>query len=43
MPVDITDFLEEKSDILKKKDLKKYTNLKQVFKSINQHLYGKLK
>ena len=43
MPVNITDFLEEKSDILRKKDLKKYTNLKQVFKSINQHLYGKLK
>ncbi len=43
MPVDITDFLEEKSEILRKKDLKKYTNLKQVFKSINQHLYGKLK
>ncbi|MFX1569651.1 MAG: N-6 DNA methylase [Promethearchaeota archaeon] len=43
MPVDITDFIEEKSEILRKKDLKKYTNLKQVFKSINQHLYGKLK
>ncbi|MFW9901180.1 MAG: N-6 DNA methylase [Candidatus Thorarchaeota archaeon] len=43
MPVDITDFLEEKSEVLRKKDLKKYTNLKQVFKSINQHLYGKLK
>ncbi len=43
MPVNITDFLEEKSEIIRKKDLKKATNLKQVFTSINQHLYGKLK
>ncbi len=43
MPVNITDFLKEKSDIIRKKDLKKATNLKQVFTSINQHLYGKLK
>ncbi|NVM37305.1 MAG: hypothetical protein HWN81_17035, partial [Candidatus Lokiarchaeota archaeon] len=43
MPVNITDFLEEKSDKIRKKDLKKAINLKQVFISINQHLYGKLK
>lgn len=43
MPAQITDFLEEKSGIIKKKDLKKSPNLKQVFQSINQHLYGKLK
>ncbi len=43
MPAQIIDFLEEKSGIIKKKDLKKSTNLKQVFQSINQHLYGKLK
>jgi len=43
MPVNITDFLKEKTSIIKKKDLKKATNLKQVFASINQHLYGKLK
>jgi len=43
MPVNITDFLKEKSEIIRKKDLKKATNLKQVFTSINQHLYGKLK
>jgi len=43
MPAQITDFLEEKSGIIKKKDLKKSPNLKQVFHSINQHLYGKLK
>ena len=35
MPAQITDFLEEKSGIIKKKDLKKSTNLKQVFQSIN--------
>jgi type I restriction enzyme M protein len=43
MPVHITDFLEENSGVLQKKDLKKSTNLKQVFLLINQHLYGKLK
>ncbi|MFX1365332.1 MAG: N-6 DNA methylase [Promethearchaeota archaeon] len=43
MPIKITEFLEEKSNIIRKKDLKKTTNLKQVFTSINQHLYGKLK
>ncbi|MFW9971006.1 MAG: N-6 DNA methylase [Candidatus Odinarchaeota archaeon] len=43
MPVHITNFIEEKSITIKKKDLKKYSNLKQVFTSINQHLYGKLK
>jgi len=43
MPVHITDFLEEKSGVIKNKDLKKSLNLKQVFTSINQHLYGKLK
>jgi len=43
MPVHITDYIEEKSGLIKKKDLKKSRNLKQVFISINQHLYGKLK
>jgi type I restriction enzyme M protein len=43
MPVEIANYLEEKSNILKKKDLKIVSNLKNVFKSINQHLYGKLK
>ncbi len=43
MPINITNFLEKKSSIIRKKDLKKTTNLKQVFTSINQHLYGKLK
>jgi len=43
MPVNITDFLEEQSGVVKKRDLRKSPNLKQVFSSINQHLYGKLK
>ena len=43
MPVHITEFLEEKSANIRKKDLKKSLNLKQVFIIINQHLYGKLK
>ncbi len=43
MPVHITEFLEEKSGNIKKKDLKRSLNLKQVFITINQHLYGKLK
>ncbi len=43
MPLNITNFLEEKSGVIKRKDLQKSKNLKQVFISINQHLYGKLK
>ncbi|NVM19312.1 MAG: N-6 DNA methylase [Candidatus Lokiarchaeota archaeon] len=43
MPVHITDFLEEKSGLIKKNELQKIKNLKQVFTLINQHLYGKLK
>ncbi|MFX1470155.1 MAG: class I SAM-dependent DNA methyltransferase, partial [Promethearchaeota archaeon] len=43
MPLNITNFLEEKFGVIKKKDLKKSKNLKQVFICINQHLYGKLK
>ncbi|MFX1420091.1 MAG: class I SAM-dependent DNA methyltransferase, partial [Promethearchaeota archaeon] len=43
MPTHITDYLEEKISGIKKKDLKKSPNLKQIFMSINQHLYGKLK
>ncbi|MFX0001753.1 MAG: N-6 DNA methylase [Candidatus Hermodarchaeota archaeon] len=43
MPVHITDYIQEKSLGIRKKDLKKSLNLKQVFNSINQHLYGKLK
>jgi type I restriction enzyme M protein len=43
MPIHITEFLEEKSGNIKKKDLEKSLNLKQVFITINQHLYGKLK
>ncbi|MFW9988079.1 MAG: N-6 DNA methylase [Candidatus Odinarchaeota archaeon] len=43
MPIIITDFLKEESKIIRKKDLKKTSNLKQVFTLINQHLYGKLK
>ncbi|MFX0104640.1 MAG: N-6 DNA methylase [Candidatus Hodarchaeota archaeon] len=43
MPVHITDFIEEKPHLIKKKDLRKSPNLKQVFSAINQHLYGKLK
>ncbi|UCC20650.1 MAG: N-6 DNA methylase [Promethearchaeota archaeon] len=43
MPIHITDYLEEKSSGIKKKDLRKTPNLKQIFISINQHLYGKLK
>jgi type I restriction enzyme M protein len=43
MPVHITDFVEGKSSIIKKKYLKKSLNLKHVFTSINHHLYGKLK
>ncbi|MFX1390333.1 MAG: N-6 DNA methylase [Promethearchaeota archaeon] len=43
MSGNITDFLNEESRTLKKRELKKSSNLKQVFTSINQHLYGKLK
>ncbi len=43
MPVNITDFLNKKSDGLKKRDLVKSPNLKTIFNVINQHLYGKLK
>ena len=43
MPAHITDFIVENSRLIKKKDLKKSPNLKQVFTTINQHLYGKLK
>ncbi|MFX1430618.1 MAG: N-6 DNA methylase [Promethearchaeota archaeon] len=43
MPVHITDYLEEKSGVIRRKDLRTSLNLKQVFTSINQHLYGKLK
>jgi type I restriction enzyme M protein len=43
MPANITDFLTKDSEGLKKKDLIKSSNLKEVFSNINQHLYGKLK
>jgi len=43
MSAKITDYMEEDSEILKKKDLIKVTNLKKTFSQINQHLYGKLK
>jgi len=43
MPVKITDFVKEKPETLTKKDLIKSPNLKKVFKTFNQHLYGKLK
>ena len=43
MPVKITDYVEKKAKILKKKDLVKSPNLKKTFILINQHLYGKLK
>ncbi|KKK43109.1 MAG: Type I restriction-modification system methyltransferase subunit, partial [Candidatus Lokiarchaeum sp. GC14_75] len=43
MPVKITDFTKETSVEIKKKDLGKSSNLKKIFKEINQHLYGKLK
>jgi len=43
MPVNITDFLNKKSNGLKKRDLVKSPNLKPIFNVINQHLYGKLK
>ena len=43
MPVNITDFLNKGTEGLKKKDLVKSPNLKTIFNTINQHLYGKLK
>ena len=43
MPVKITDYTGEKSGRIRKNDLVKSPNLKKVFTSINQHLYGKLK
>jgi len=43
MPVNITDFLNKKSNGLKKRDLVKSPNLKPIFNVLNQHLYGKLK
>lgn len=39
----IIDYLGESPKALKKKDLIKVPNLKQIFTQINQHLYGKLK
>lgn len=43
MPVKITDFTKKSLGRLLKKDLVKSPSLKIIFKSINQHLYGKLK
>ncbi|MFW9825515.1 MAG: N-6 DNA methylase, partial [Candidatus Thorarchaeota archaeon] len=43
MPVKITDFTKDKSGRLLKRDLLRSSNLKIIFNSINQHLYGKLK
>ncbi|MFX0179621.1 MAG: N-6 DNA methylase [Candidatus Hodarchaeota archaeon] len=43
MSAKIIDYMKEDSEILKKKDLIKVTNLKKTFSQINQHLYGKLK
>ena len=43
MKKQITDFINERPTILIKKNLEKSTNLKHIFKKINQHLYGKLK
>lgn len=43
MPTKITNFIEEKSNVIRKKQLVKSSNLKKVFKLIDQHLYGKLK
>ncbi len=43
MPAKITDFIEENLTGLLKRDLIKSPNLKVLFGSINQHLYGKLK
>ncbi len=44
MQIEIDQFSEHKnSQLLKKRNLKPASNLKKVFKLINQHLYGKLK
>ena len=43
MPVNITDFLTKGTEGLKRRDLIKSPNLKTIFSTINQHLYGKLK
>ncbi|MHA2180702.1 MAG: N-6 DNA methylase [Promethearchaeota archaeon] len=43
MPIEITDFTKKNSEGLLKRDLIKSPNLKIIFNSINQHLYGKLK
>ncbi|MFX1375708.1 MAG: N-6 DNA methylase [Promethearchaeota archaeon] len=43
MPANITDFLTKGIKELKKRDLIKSPNLKAIFNTINQHLYGKLK
>jgi len=43
MPVNITNFLAKGTEGLKKRDLIKSPNLKTIFNTINQHLYGKLK
>ena len=43
MPVKITDFTKENFGGLLKRELIKSLNLKIIFNSINQHLYGKLK
>jgi type I restriction enzyme M protein len=43
MPVNITDFLIKGTEGLKKRELIKSPNLKTIFNTINQHLYGKLK
>ena len=43
MPVKITDFAKKDCGGLLKRDLVKSPNLKIVFNTINQHLYGKLK
>ncbi|MFX1281259.1 MAG: N-6 DNA methylase [Promethearchaeota archaeon] len=43
MPENLTKYLTKESGGLKKKDLIKSPNLKELFNVINQHLYGKLK
>ena len=43
MPENLTKYLTKETGGLKKKDLIKSPNLKELFNIINQHLYGKLK
>ncbi|MFX1498796.1 MAG: N-6 DNA methylase [Promethearchaeota archaeon] len=43
MTTKITDYVGESPKALKKKDLIKVSNLKQIFTQINQHFYAKLK